>query len=120
MRFIKRVILFFSVLIVPLPFLAQQNNNISYKRCSVKTLNFEQGLLNNATTDIITDANGFTWVSTFTGMQRYNGYVLEQINPVIDNRTIEINSPVYFFSLRNGNIWISYKEGILEYSPFSQ
>lgn len=94
-----------------------QQQNIPFKRLSIRTLNFEQGLLNNSTTNIITDANGFTWISTFTGMQRYNGYTLEQINPIVNNKIIQINSSVYFFALRNGKIWISYNEGVLEYSP---
>ncbi|MEO8116756.1 MAG: hypothetical protein ABI653_03850, partial [Bacteroidota bacterium] len=98
-------------------FLASAQNNAPqlFKRCSVKTLNYEQGLLNNSTTNIITDAAGFTWVSTKTGMQRFNGYELETINPIINKKVIPINGPVYFFGLRNGMIWMSYKEGILEY-----
>ena len=69
---------------------AQQPSS-KYKRCSEKTLNYEQGLLNNSTTDVITDLNGFTWFSTISGMQRYNGYNLEQINPVVDGKIIAIN-----------------------------
>ncbi|MDQ6842861.1 MAG: histidine kinase [Bacteroidota bacterium] len=98
---------------------AQVSQEHHLKRRIVNTINFEQGLLNNATTDIVTDALGFTWVSTQTGMQRYNGYVLEKINPVIDKDTININSPVYFFTMKNGSIWISWKSGIIAYDPFT-
>ncbi len=87
------------------------------KRCPVKTINFEQGLANNGTTSVVTDALGFTWISSKTGMQRYNGYTLETINPVINNKTININTPVIFFKLQNGLIWISYKQGVLIYNP---
>ena len=96
-----------------------RGGNVPYKRCSVRTLNYEQGLMNNSITGIITDPNGFTWVSTYTGLQRYNGYSLETINPVIQNDTIKINYPVHFFGLADGRIWISYKQGIIEYSPAS-
>ncbi|MEP6676992.1 MAG: histidine kinase [Ferruginibacter sp.] len=88
------------------------------KRCSVKTINFEQGLMNNETGSIITDIRGFTWVSTKIGIQRFNGYAMENINPVADHDTIVIDYPVIFFPLKNGNIWISYDRGILEYNPF--
>ncbi|MEP6948669.1 MAG: ATP-binding protein [Ginsengibacter sp.] len=88
-----------------------------FKRCPVKTINYEQGLLNNGTTNIITDVLGFTWVSTQTGMQRYNGYLLKKINPVINNDTININSPVHFFAMQDGSIWISCKKGIIAYDP---
>ncbi|MDQ2719983.1 MAG: hypothetical protein M3Z26_09545 [Bacteroidota bacterium] len=87
------------------------------KSLPVKTINYEQGLVNNSTSDIITDELGFTWVSTKTGMQRYNGYILETINPVIKKEIINITSPVHFFNLQNGTMWISYKDGILEYNP---
>lgn len=97
----------------------QYKNINQLKRCPVKTINFEQGLLNNETSSIITDRSGFTWVSTKTGMQRFNGYTMENVNPVVDHDTINIDYPVIFFALQNGSIWISYEQGILEYNPFS-
>jgi len=106
---------FFSVL--PFFSFGQNHPQQLYKRCPEKTINYEQGLLNNGTTAIITDALGFTWISAVTGMQRYNGYRLETINPVINNEITNINSSVYFFALQNGLMWISYKKGILEYDP---
>ncbi|HYK47898.1 MAG TPA: two-component regulator propeller domain-containing protein [Parafilimonas sp.] len=109
-------ILLYSLLLISV---YARSEKIPYKRCSVKTLNYEQGLLNNSITDIITDPNGFTWVSTYTGLQRYNGYSLETINPVVNKKTIIINYPVHFFGLADGHIWISYKQGIVEYSSDS-
>ncbi len=88
-----------------------------FKRCPVKTINFEQGLMNNETAGIVTDLNGFTWVSTRSGLQRYNGYSLDIINPVIGKDTIFINSPVYLFAQKKGDIWICYKKGVLSYNP---
>jgi signal transduction histidine kinase len=97
-----------------------QNRTLTQiRRYPSNTLSFENGLLNNATTDIITDVFGFTWVSAKTGLQRFNGYSLETITPVLKKDTITIDYPVYFFGLKNGDIWISCKEGILEYSPKS-
>lgn len=94
-------------------------DSIPKKRRPIKTLNIEQGLLNNATTDIITDKLGFTWISTFAGLQRYNGYRLETIIPVVGKDSFRINYPVYFFALKSGSVWISFKEGILSYDPAS-
>jgi signal transduction histidine kinase len=98
---------------------AQQTNRMSYKQIQVKTLNFEDGLINNATYGIVTDVMGFTWVSTETGLQRYNGYRLEKITPVVGRDSIPILSPVALFALRNGMLWICFRQGVLEYSPFS-
>src|SRR6185369_13356144 len=90
------------------------------KRCRVSTITFEQGLLNNGTSNIITDRSGYTWVSTLSGIQRYNGYTLEQVNPVIGKDTFHITNSVYFFGMKNGSIWISYRNGILSYDPASK
>lgn len=97
---------------------AAQNITVSrFKRSPVKTINFESGLMNNGTTGIITDKLGFTWVSTQTGLQRYNGYSLQTITPVIAKDTFKINFPVYFFGLNDGAIWMSFKQTILQYNP---
>ncbi len=105
------------LLLVPFAFLYAQNiKQVPFKRCPVNTINFEQGLMNISITDAITDEMGFTWFSTKTGLQRYNGYVLETINPIADGDTIHINYPVFFLS-RNHSILIGYKKGVLELNP---
>ncbi|MBS1745237.1 MAG: hypothetical protein JST21_03590 [Bacteroidetes bacterium] len=109
---------FISIFLFAFLFSPAQKKTI-LKRCPVKTINYEQGLLYNGTTDIITDVSGFTWVSTQTGMQRYNGYVLETIKPVVNRQVININAPVNFFALQNKMLWISYRYGVLEYNPFT-
>ena len=91
---------------------------LTEKKCPVKTLNYETGLLNNSTLFVLTDALGFTWISTKIGLQRYNGNKLETILPVINKDTININQPVYLFNLHNGCMWISYKNFIIEYNPY--
>lgn len=95
---------------------AQSNGKFILKKCPVKTINFETGLMNNGTTCIITDQLGFTWVSTLTGLQRYNGYSLQTIIPVVGKDTFEINGPAYLFGLNNGDIWISFRQIVLRYN----
>jgi signal transduction histidine kinase/ligand-binding sensor domain-containing protein len=105
------------LLFAALPVYPQTADHAMFKKCLVNTINYEQGLLNNESTAVMTDSLGFTWVSTFVGLQRYNGYTLENINPVINNDTIKIKTPVCFFNLQNGRLWISCKKGVLEYNP---
>ncbi|MDP4260909.1 MAG: triple tyrosine motif-containing protein [Bacteroidota bacterium] len=95
----------------------QNENNSPKRRCPVRTINFENGLLNNGTTHIITDKLGFTWISTKTGMQRYDGYSLQTILPVVGKDTFAVSSPVYFFELKDGTIWISFRQYVLQYDP---
>ena len=96
---------------------AQNNNPIYIKRCPVKTINNDQGLLNNSIRGVMTDALGFTWFSTPSGLQRYNGYALLKVTPVADGDTIPIAYPVYFLSSKSNTLLIGYKNGILEYFP---
>ncbi len=93
---------------------------IEPKRLKINTLNYEQGLQSNTIHNIITDSKGFIWVATETGLQRNNGYNFETINPIIDKKIIEINHAVFLFQLENNCIWISTKEGIIEFNPEKQ
>jgi len=98
---------------------AQHKELIQFKRCPSKTINYDQGLMNNSIRGIITDEEGFTWVSTSAGLQRYNGYTLQTITPVCDGDSIAINYPVYFLKSKNNTILIGYRNGILEYNAHS-
>lgn len=64
----------------------------------------------------ITDKAGFTWFSTLTGLQRFNGYELQTIDPVADSDTIKINYPVFFLKNSDHSFLIGYKKGILEFN----
>ena len=97
----------------------QGGNVTAFKRCAWKTINFEQGLVNNTITSVITDATGLTWISTLAGLQRFNGITLEKITPIIDGDTIHINYPVFFLGRKNGSLLIGYKKGILEYNAIT-
>src|ERR1700690_640785 len=105
-----------ALLIIYVSPLAQNKNLVQTKRCPVNTINYGQGLMSNSIVGIITDSQGFTWVSTSAGLQRYNGYTLQTITPVADGDTILINYPVYFLEGRNKSILIGYRNGVLEYS----
>jgi signal transduction histidine kinase/ligand-binding sensor domain-containing protein len=105
-----------ALLIIYVSPLAQNKNLVQTKRCPVNTINYGQGLMSNSIVGIITDSQGFTWVSTSAGLQRYNGYTLQTITPVADGDTIVINYPVYFLEGRNNSILIGYRNGVLEYS----
>ena len=119
MKGFKYLVCLFFMLTAALYLKGQGNLLLPLKKVPVNTINYEQGLLNNETATIITDTLGFTWISTTTGLQRYNGYTLENIDPVVDHDTIRIRSRVYIYGLKNGNLWISCKKGVLEYNPFT-
>ena len=95
---------------------AQDKIRVVIKRCPVKTISYEQGLSDNSITGVITDAGGFTWISASGGIQRYNGYSLQQVTPVLAGDTIPIDYPVFFITGKDNDLLIGYREGILKYS----
>jgi signal transduction histidine kinase/ligand-binding sensor domain-containing protein len=95
---------------------AQYKTPVIEKRCPIKTINYEQGLTDNLITGVITDAEGFTWISTSGGIQRYNGYILQSVTPVVDHDTIRIDYPVFFIKAKDNALLIGYRQGILKYS----
>jgi len=109
-------ILFPLMLILGLGTDAQNNRLVYAKRCPIKTINYEQGLMDNSITGIVTDAEGLTWVSTSSGIQRYNGYGLQPVMPVVAGDTILVDYPVFFLKRPNNTLLIGYRTGILEYS----
>jgi signal transduction histidine kinase len=112
----QRGVIFLLLAVICTASPGQNAGPVPLKRCPVKTINFEQGLMNIAITSAITDQLGFTWFSTKTGLQRYNGYVLETITPVADGDTIPIHYPVFFLAKGDRSFLIGYKKGILEFN----
>ncbi len=108
--------IFFSVILHSLSF--TQPINYKRTRCLVKTINIEDGLLNNSINDIVTDTFGFTWIATKTGLQRYNGYRLENIDPIIEKKIIDLNYGTFLFKTKNNMLLLTYKNGILIYNPY--
>ena len=114
MKFFRRIILLLILCVVAYNVFAQANGIVK-KRFPVLSLNYENGLIDNSTGSIITDNAGYTWVATFTGLQRYNGYKLQTVNPVVGKDTFYINYTAHLFALADGNILIAIKNGILKY-----
>jgi ligand-binding sensor domain-containing protein/two-component sensor histidine kinase len=119
MQYIKLTSLLVVAMLTQICSAGQIKRPLTIKRCPVKAIGIDQGLLHTETNSIVTDSLGFTWVSTRMGLQRYNGYVLKKVTPVIGKDTVFINGPTFLFGFRDGTIWISYKMGILEFSPFT-
>src|SRR5215467_4670583 len=68
-----KIILKFFVLLICLPgsISAQQDTTLSHLRFD--HLNFNNGLSFNIVTSIIKDKQGFIWIATLDGLNRYDG-----------------------------------------------
>lgn len=85
------------------------------KRLSHIAYNVNEGLLQSHVVDICEDGNGFIWMSTGSGVQRFDGRKFYTIPVTNDNRGLPDDRYVKFFRLQNGNLWLSHQKGISEY-----
>ncbi len=83
------------------------------KKFSSKAYSVNEGLLSGHVSDLAEDGNGFLWVSTGVGLQRFDGSTFETVPA---QKGLPLTNHTSFFRLRNGNIWLSYESGISCYN----
>lgn len=107
MKFIKTfvvVLLFFSLTAI-----AQTKE----KNYLFKAITTEDGLSNNIVYSILKDNEGYVWIATDNGLNRYNGYSTEKyFNKLTDSTSISSSVIRSLIEDKNGNIWIGTKNGI--------
>ena len=87
------------------------------QRLSYTSYTVAEGLVSNLVNDIALDANGFLWVSTTTGLQRFDGKTFYTIPQRNDSRGIHYDKKVNFMPLQNGELLIATPMGIAFYNP---
>lgn len=85
------------------------------KRVPVTSYNTNEGLLHSQVIDIAEDGNGFIWLSTGNGVQRFDGTRFHKITVSKDNKGIPNDKNVGFLRRPNGNILLLHQHGISEY-----
>jgi signal transduction histidine kinase/ligand-binding sensor domain-containing protein/DNA-binding response OmpR family regulator len=82
-------------------------------------LTVENGLSHNEVTSIVQDHDGFIWVGTRGGLNRYDGYEFEIFNQVPGDSNSLVNPSIEsLFVDSKGNIWIGTKSGgVSKYNP---
>jgi signal transduction histidine kinase/ligand-binding sensor domain-containing protein/DNA-binding response OmpR family regulator len=109
MRFFKITILWASVLYArPLSAINIDSN--------FRHLLFEQGLSNSNVNCIVQDADGFIWIGTENGLNRYDGYKFVQYHSNIENKFF---SDDVFCSLidHKKQLWLGTFRGLYKYLP---
>src|SRR6202008_230368 len=89
------------------------------KRLNHVAFNVNEGLLHSQVTDINEDGNGFIWLSTGSGVQRFDGRNFYRIPETNSDRGIPDDKYVKFFRLKNGNLLLIHSKGISEYNIHS-
>src|SRR5262245_33513945 len=85
------------------------------KRLSHVSWNVNEGLLQSHVIDMAEDGNGFIWISSGGGVQRFDGKNFHHIPATSASNGIPDDRFVGFLRLENGNLWLSHQKGFSEY-----
>lgn len=81
-------------------------------------LNIEQGLSNNMVRSIYQDHNGYIWLGTFDGLNRYDGYGFKVYrNKLSDSNSLVSNFIAAITEDSLHNIWIGTRQGVSRLDP---
>ncbi len=81
--------------------------------------NVDQGLSHDEVTAIVQDSDGFIWIGTRGGLNRFDGYEFKVFNQVAGDSNSLVNPSIEtLFINSKKNIWIGTKSGGLsKYNP---
>jgi ligand-binding sensor domain-containing protein len=81
-------------------------------------LTFENGLSFNLATSIIKDKQGFIWIATIDGLNRYDGVNFKIYRHNANNSNSPAGNSIFAMTLdANGNIWMATDAALTEYIP---
>lgn len=112
MRIVSRKIIVFQTLIILLLSNSLYGIDLNFKRYSV-----EDGLSSNVVLDLLQDSEGYMWVATENGLDRFNAYEFVSYRKTPRDSTSLISNYVYtLYEDSNKNLWIGTQTGISIYS----
>ncbi|NRA91641.1 MAG: hypothetical protein HRU26_02985, partial [Psychroserpens sp.] len=81
-----------------------------------RNITTEDGLSNNVVYDIIEDHEGYIWIATDHGLNKYDGYGFESYyKSSSDSNSLSSNVVRALVCDQNGGLWVGTKEGLLRY-----
>ena len=98
---------------------AQQNvSSLQLYNYQFDHLTFENGLSFNLVTSIIKDKQGFIWIATIDGLNRYDGVSFKIYRHDAHNLNSLAGNSIYAMTLdAKGNIWMATDAALTEYIP---
>jgi diguanylate cyclase (GGDEF)-like protein/PAS domain S-box-containing protein len=77
-----------------------------------------EGLVQNAVTNSLEDAQGFMWFSTFEGLSRFDGYDFKNYRYSRENpNSLPDNFTKKLLLDSSQNLWVATKNGLAKYNP---
>ena len=87
-----------------------ESGNINFRHITVE----KDGLSESSVYDIFQDSNGFIWITTDNGLDKYDGYGIKQYQHLNDDTTsIGQGQGGAIFEDSKGNIWVSTANGAI-------
>ncbi len=88
-----------------------QTQSVKFKRLTIN-----DGLSQSTINCILQDFNGYIWIGTQDGLNKYDGYNVTQYKHLLNNENSLSNSYITaLFEDKKGGIWIGTQEGGLNY-----
>ncbi len=107
-RFPSKILPFLMLLFSPIAELVAQEGNIKFTHLTIN-----EGLLHNRVFDILQDKDGFIWVATKDGLNKFDGYDFIEYKPVNSHGLSAHRSEAHaLLEDLNGNIWIGESNGL--------
>lgn len=113
-KFIKNIFCTIAIIILnsSLAF-AYSPENINFR-----SLTIEDGLSQSTVETIFQDSQGYMWIGTNDGLDKYNGYSFKKYtNDIYDKNTISSNYIVDIVEDKEGYIWVSTINGLNKINP---
>jgi ligand-binding sensor domain-containing protein len=95
-----------------------QISNINFERLSSEVIKLDKGLSQNSVQAIIQDNNGYLWIGTWDGLNRFDGYNFSIIKPDYFNAGNGLSSSSIraLFIDKEGYMWIGTESGLNKYN----
>ncbi|NQT24470.1 hypothetical protein HQ585_03875 [candidate division KSB1 bacterium] len=88
---------------------------------TMRHLTVDDGLSKSAGVSLLQDDQGFMWIGTYDGLNRYDGYQFRVFRPDPDDTTSLSNNYInVIIEGRDKTLWIGTREGLNRYSPFTE
>lgn len=107
-----RQIVFFLLFSLCLFHAKAENKTIKFSQ----QLTIDKNLSDNGVTSIFEDSRGYLWISTYDGLNRYDGYEFKVYKNSIKNKILSSNRIRTIAEDKKNNLWIGTDNGISIYN----
>ena len=101
----------FLIIFIPFfvyPQLSAQHNQVSFERLTV-----EDGLSENLINCLLQDSDGFMWIGTNNGLNKYDGYEFKIYKNILDDSSSLSDNYIHtMYEDQTGQLWIGVRNGL--------